>query len=62
LLAEAALAPVASAYEESGLSAKPKKRTVAKPKIEEVVEVEEVVEEEPAPKAKKAKKSKKAAA
>ena len=58
LLAEAALAPIAGAYEESGLAAKPKKRTAAKPKVEEPPAF---IEEE-APKEPRAKKSKKKAA
>ena len=51
LLAEAALAPVTGAFEESGVGAKPKKRAVkAAPKVEEevVAKVEEV-EPPPAP-------------
>jgi hypothetical protein len=63
MLAEAALAPVPGAFEDSGLGAKPKKRAVkvAAAKLEEVVEEAAPVEAAPAPvpapkvKAKKAK-------
>ncbi len=56
LLAEAALAPVAGAFEESGLNAKPKKRAAKVAKVEEVA-VEPVAEEPVAVPAKKVKKA-----
>ncbi len=65
LLAEAALAPLEGAFEESGLGAKPKKRAVKlAPKEEEVLEEPEVVEApiEPAKKPKRVTAKKSAAA
>ena len=56
LLAEAALAPVAGAFEESGIGAKPKKRAVKVAKVEEVA-AEPVVPEPPPAPVKKVKKA-----